>query len=53
MPISFMELEENDLTLLWFWEIEAVHKDEPVLGVEDRTILDNTQKSWKFVEARY
>ncbi|XP_067040969.1 uncharacterized protein [Acropora muricata] len=47
------KLEEIDLTLRRFWEIEAVHKDEPVLGLEDRTILNNTQKSLKFVEGRY
>ena len=47
------KVEEIDLTLRRFWEIEAVHKDEPVLAVEDRTALDNTQKSLKFVEGRY
>ena len=32
------KLEEIDLTLWRFWEIEAVHKDEHVLAVEDRTV---------------
>ena len=47
------KFEEIDLILRRFWEIEAFHKDEPVLGVEDRTILNNTQKFLKFVEGRY
>ncbi|XP_068749411.1 uncharacterized protein [Montipora capricornis] len=47
------KLEEIDLTLRKFWEIEAVHKDEPVLGIEDRTVMENTQKSLKFMEGRY
>ena len=47
------KLEEIDLTLRKFWEIEAVHKDEPVLGIEDRTVMENTQKSSKFMEGRY
>ena len=47
------KFEEIDLILRRFWEIEAFHKDEPVLGVEDRTILNNTQKFLKFVEVKY
>ena len=46
-------LKEIDSTLHRFYEIEAVHKGEPVLGVEDRTVMEKTQKSLKFVEGRY
>ena len=47
------KLEEIVSTLRKFWEVEAVNKREPVLGIEDRVAMENVNKSLKFVNGRY
>ena len=48
-----LKLEEIDSTLRKFWEVEAVSKSEPVLGIEDRIAMEKVKKSLKFVDGRY
>ena len=44
---------ENWLDFTPILEIEVVHNDEPVLRIEDRIVLENAQRSLKFMEERF